>query len=254
MSLDLTSRPRDVHDWRDPQALTKSLFPCLLLLSCLPLGLPALALLASTGDPGQNTRTSPGYYACAGPPLLANRSLGGKGGPALRCLSREAWVAIGALGAGQGVWHLVAPARCNPPSHYLDWPDSRIRFVRAEHRVCSRTGHVGMFCCPGLAVRREDSVLAAECTSPHSPSPGLECISCSPLLAASHPSKPLLAGLADELCTMFWLPSTLPDQFSAKMSEMLHLHPFYPGKYHNMIFPYFYFQNWPFSFTELTTS
>ena len=120
MSLDLTSRPRDVHDWRDPQALTKSLFPCLLLLSCLPLGLPALALLASTGDPGQNTRTSPGYYACAGPPLLANRSLGGKGGPALRCLSREAWVAIGALGAGQGVWHLVAPARCNPPHHCLD--------------------------------------------------------------------------------------------------------------------------------------
>ena len=111
-----------------------------------------------------------------------------------------------------------------------------------------------MFCCPGLAVRREDSVLAAECTSPHSPSPGLECISCSPLLAASHPSKPLLAGLADELCTMFWLPSTLPDQFSAKMSEMLHLHPLYPGKYLIMIVPYFCFKNRPFSFLELTTS
>ena len=155
----------------------------------------------------------------------------------------------GQLDAGQWVWWQLPTCRHPTALYSLLLPPF---LENCFDKTWEIRGHVGMFCCPGLAVRREDSVLAAECTSPHSPSPGLECISCSPLLAASHQSKPLLAGLADELCTMFWLPSTLPDQFSAKMSEMLHLHPFYPGKYLNMIFPYFCFQNWPFSFTELT--
>ena len=198
-----------------------------------------LAWLLRVRRPAAPRQPVPWWKRRAGPTLPEQRGVGG---------NRGTWGGAGGVAP-------VAPARCNPPPDCLDWPDSGIRFVRAEHRVCSRRGHVGMFCCPGLAVRREDSVLAAECTSPHSPSPaGLECISCSPLLAASHPSKPLLAGLADELCTMFWLPSTLPDQFSAKMSEMLHLHPFYPGKYLIMIVPYFCFKNRPFSFIELTTS
>ena len=78
----------------------------------LPLGLPALALLASTGDPGQNTRTSTpraglaAYYACAGPPLLANRSVGEAGRPYAALL--KAWVAIRAGESWGGAVGVVA--------------------------------------------------------------------------------------------------------------------------------------------------
>ena len=81
-----------------------------------PLGLPALALLASTGDPGQNTRTSTpraglaAYYACAGPPLLTNRSTLGEAGRAYAAVLK-AWAAIrareswgGAEGVAAGRW------------------------------------------------------------------------------------------------------------------------------------------------------
>lgn len=96
MSLDLTSRPRDVHDWRDPQALTKSLFPCLLLLSCLPprTACPRppsldwrprpkhqdLAWLLRVRRPAAPRQPVPWWKRRAGPTLPEQRGVGGNRG------------------------------------------------------------------------------------------------------------------------------------------------------------------------------
>ena len=142
------ARSRDVHGWQGPQALTKSLAPLLLLLSCcLPLGLPALALLASTGDPGQNTRTSTpraglaAYYACAGPPLLANRSVGKAGRPYAAPGGVGGNQGRGVLGRGRGCGSCqvaATQALCSPTATCLEnWFDKTWEIVALRPR-----GHV----------------------------------------------------------------------------------------------------------------
>ena len=86
------------------------------------------------------------YYACAAPPPLANRSVGNRrAGPTLR---REAWVAIRA-GESRGGAEGVAAATVGGIKASGGRATGN-RVNSSKHQIWLDTGHVGMFCCPGL--------------------------------------------------------------------------------------------------------
>ena len=139
-----------------------------------PLGLPALALLASTGDPGQNTRTSTpraglaAYYACAGPPLLANRSVGKAGRP---------YAAPGGVGGNQGRGVLGRGRGCGSCQ------------VAATQALCGLPASFGKLvqqnmgdCCAqatwACSVVLASGAVRGQCPGRVQSASGLECISC----------------------------------------------------------------------------
>ena len=145
------------------------------------------------------------------------------------------YAAPGGVGGNQGRGVLGRGRGCGSCQVATTWPlcewASPGKLVRLWQNMGHRCGQATWACsvvlasgaergqCPGSRVHYSSSYFWPRMHQLSS-SPSIGSLTTGPLTFLQ------VWRVQGRVCNMFWLPSTLPDRFPAKMSEILHLHPF----------------------------